>query len=101
MPEELPIDGPALADDELDAEGGERGSDSADVHRWRPKCKVVAGVLGGALVYGLQALGVDVGAIVGDVTDLIGVDPPNEETLAALLGGAVAAYLIPEDFCER
>jgi len=55
--------------------------------------KVVAAAVVGGLVYVLGALGVDVGSALQDVSDVVGVDLPDQQALAVGLAAAIAGYL--------
>ena len=61
-------------------------------HPLFPRPKVLAGVIVGLLVYVLGAFGLDLGVVLQDVGEVVGVDLPDQQALTVLLAAAIAAY---------
>lgn len=60
--------------------------------KYKLKPKVFAAFVAGAVLYGLNGLGVDVGSILGGIADEVGVDLPDEDVLATGLVMLIAAW---------
>jgi hypothetical protein len=67
---------------------------------WKPKPKIIAAALVGGLVYVLGAFGVDLGVVLQDVSDVIDVDLPDPQALAAFLSAVIAGYIKTGDNTE-
>lgn len=59
--------------------------------------KVVAAIIVGGIVYLLGALGVDLGSVLQDIGEAIGVDVPDQQGLVTLLAAIIAAYFKSAD----
>jgi pyruvate/2-oxoglutarate dehydrogenase complex dihydrolipoamide dehydrogenase (E3) component len=60
---------------------------------WFPKPKVLAAIVVGGIVYGLGAIGVDVGTVLKNLGDEVGVNVPDPEALSVGAAAIVAAYI--------
>lgn len=63
------------------------------VKDWKPQPKIIAAGIVGILVYVLGALGVDLGSVVQDVADVVGVNVPDQQAFSALLAALLAGYV--------
>lgn len=66
------------------------------VKDWKPRPKIIAAGVVGALVYVLGAFGVDLGAVLQDIANVINVDIPDQQAFASALAAVIAGYLKDE-----
>lgn len=66
---------------------------ATEVKSWVPRPKVLAGLVVGGLVYVLGAFGADLGSVLQDIGNEVGVDLPDQQALTVGLTALIAAYI--------
>jgi hypothetical protein len=60
---------------------------------WFPRPKVLAAILVGLLVYVLGLFGLELGVVLQEVADVVGLDIEDQQALATFLAAVIAGYL--------
>lgn len=64
---------------------------------YKPQPKIIAAGVVGLLFYVANALGVDIGGLLDNIGDSVGVDVPDSDALATFLAAVIAGYLKKND----